>query len=137
MRRVSQRRVSEVRSREQQRAQHASPLVEEQVLKLRSLLVKPGKLRTYDEVLELMKHVKDMDFITSHLAGTSLEYATGHAQGGVGTILRHLSTLCGGMTIQTIEKNTVIYDHDDPATVSVWRPSRLPRPTRNIATSKS
>ena len=40
---VAQRRASAMRVREQERAAHASPLIEEQVVKLRSLLVKPGR----------------------------------------------------------------------------------------------
>ena len=93
----------------------ANPLVKAEADELRSLLAKPQKLRSYDEVLELTRRVKDMDFITSQLQGSSVEYVQGNTVGGLGSILRCLDQVCSGMTIQTVEAKQLLYRDGDMA----------------------
>ena len=87
--------------------------------RVRDILIKPTAIRTYDDVLELKKYIKGMDFVHSEviphreLAKDGLSYM--RFKDDDGPIWRNLDSMCMHMEMRKYKKSVVICNRGDPA----------------------
>ena len=87
--------------------------------RVRDILIKPTSIRTYDDVLELKKHLKPMDFVNSlveprqDLARDGLTAMRLHDHDG--PIWRSLDTMCMHFELKKYKKGEVLCTCGAPA----------------------